>query len=79
MRKVQDHAMSRMARELDSMTRSVGSEEADLLESVLRKLKAGKAPTAPQSDGIRKMHSKYLSNREAFSDEDVDEDEEVDS
>jgi hypothetical protein len=70
-----DPAITKMARELDEMTRDVTSEEADLLEKVLRKMKE-KRPLSPgQSQAIKKMYDKYLTSREGA--QETDDDEEV--
>lgn len=74
-----DQAVVKMARELDEMTRDVTSEEADLLEKVLRKLKENRPLSPGQTQAIKKMHDKYLTsragNQETEDDEEAEEEE----
>lgn len=59
--------LNRMAKELDQMTRSVTSDEADLLEVVLRKLKEKKFVTSAEGEAVKKMYDRYLSPRDEES------------
>jgi hypothetical protein len=63
-----------MAKELDGMERAVTSDEAELLEEVLKMLKAGKRLSPAQASKIEKMDKKYLSEKEEESEDDEEDD-----
>lgn len=56
--------LKRMAKELDMMPKDVTSEEADLLEEVLERLEDGKHVKFEDAEKVRRMHEKYLAERE---------------
>lgn len=60
-----DKELLRMAKELDEMTRSVTTEEAEILDGSLKAMKAKRAVTSDVAQAIRKMHEKYLGESEA--------------
>lgn len=60
-----DKELLRMAKELDEMTRSVTTEEAEVLDGVLKAMKAKRAVLGDVAQAIRKMHDKYLGASEA--------------
>lgn len=49
-----------MAEELDGMDRDVRSEEADLLERALKRLRSGRPLRPKDADWLEKLHAKYL-------------------
>lgn len=55
----------RMATALDEMTRSVLSDEAELLDQVLKKLKAKKFVAERDAEALRKLYQKYLTPRDS--------------
>jgi hypothetical protein len=52
------------AKELDGMTRSVTSGEADVLNRVLEAYNDGKQPRQKDAERVRAMYDKYLGKRE---------------
>lgn len=65
-----------MAEALDKMERSVKSDEADLLEEVLPKLKAGKTLKPKHAGALKAMYEKYLGEKEEDKPLPADEEEE---
>lgn len=54
-----------MAQALDSMERDVTSWEADFIESVLKRLKAGRPLSPKQAESLEGMHRKYFADDES--------------
>lgn len=60
-----DKELLRMAKELDEMTRSVTTEEAEILDGALKAMKAKRTVPGDVAQAIRKMHDQYLGASEA--------------
>lgn len=59
-RGVNEKNIRKMAVELDRMSRAVSSEEADLLDRVLVKIRDKRAITQDEADEVSAMYQRYL-------------------
>ena len=63
-RGVNEKSIRKMALTLDRMSRSVTSDEAEILETVLVKTKEKRPVSQAESDEITKMYDRYLALKE---------------
>lgn len=64
-----------MAKELDTMDRSLNAWEAEFLETILTRLREGRTITSRQETKLRQIHEEYLGDgAKAAGGDDIDDD-----